>query len=230
MKLLGQLPNTLTLINLFSGTLAIIAMARGQVSTALILMGVCLLADILDGLIARKLGVAGELGIQLDSLADVVSFGALPAMMLFYIGDRYGNLNLQMVAIIASVSAASAGLRLARFNIDTRARQYFWGLATPSGAIMIASWLWAHDRGLDYGFGVGDMPYLLPAIALFITIAYHLPVRLPGLKSPRHAMIMAGILFAGVIIGFFLIGPVSITAGILLYVVMGIINLAAKWY
>src|SRR5688500_2746863 len=128
-NILRHIPNTLTLLNLLLGTMAIIAMANGKVMTALTLMAICLLADILDGAIARKLNVAGEIGIQLDSLADVVSFGALPAMMLYYMGSKYGGDSMDqiVVAVLASMNAASAGFRLARFNVDTRDRKYFWG-------------------------------------------------------------------------------------------------------
>jgi len=71
MNLLRHIPNALTLINLALGTLAIFALGNDLVQMALMLMGGCLLADALDGAIARKLGVAGGLGVQLDSLADI---------------------------------------------------------------------------------------------------------------------------------------------------------------
>src|SRR5688572_21838626 len=143
--IIRQIPNSLTLLNLLLGNVAIIAMTLDKVPTALILMGVCLIADILDGAIARKLKVSDELGIQLDSLADVVSFGVLPGMMIFYMGSRYGGSNLDQVVVIvmAALNATSAGLRLARFNVDERPREYFWGLATPAGAMLVAGWLWA---------------------------------------------------------------------------------------
>ncbi len=121
MKILNQLPNALTLINLTLGTLAIFVLINGRVPTALILIGGCLLADLLDGAIARKLGVASGLGVQLDSLADIVSFGVLPGMMIFDAGAKYGGIpKPELIAIFAALSTASAGLRLARFNIDDR--------------------------------------------------------------------------------------------------------------
>lgn len=232
MNLLRHVPNTLTLLNLTLGTIAVIAMANARVETALILMGVCLLADILDGAIARKLGIASELGIQLDSLADVVSFGVLPSMMLYYIGSAYGSdfLSNDVIAVLASLNAVSAGLRLARFNIDDRPRQYFWGLATPAGAMMVAGWLWAQFVDRDYGLGVADKPWLLIIVVLFLVVAYQAGLRLPGLKSPRTPLMIAVALAVLVCIGIFTLGPVSIFLGMALYYFIGLINLVIKIY
>jgi len=212
--------------------LAIIALTNALITTAIILIGCCLLADILDGAIARRMGVAGELGIQLDSLADVVSFGVLPAMMIFYCGARYGGgtPSQQIIAVFASLSAVSAGLRLGRFNVDERPREYFWGLATPAGAMLVASWLWAQHTDRDYGFGVAEMPWLGVVIPVFIMIAYQVPLKLPGLKSPKPGIITAAVLAIATLIGLFTIGPISITIGIVSYVMLGMLNLIIKWY
>ena len=232
MKLTHQIPNILTLTNLLLGTLAIIALTNGLVSTALWLMAGSLLADVLDGAIARRLGIGGELGVQLDSLADVVSFGVLPAMMIFYCGARYGggSPGQEMTAIFASLSAVSAGLRLGRFNVDVRPREYFWGLATPAGGMLIASWLLAQHTGRDYGFGVAEMPWLGVIIPVFLIIAYQVPLRLPGLKSPRRGIMTASILALCTVIGLFTLGPIAITLGIIMYVLLGVLNLVIKWY
>src|SRR5580765_2853114 len=89
MKLVHQLPNLLTLSNLLMGTIAILATFDHSYMLAVYLMGGCLLADILDGALARKLGVDGPLGIQLDSLADVVSFGVLPALIVYHFPTNF---------------------------------------------------------------------------------------------------------------------------------------------
>jgi CDP-diacylglycerol--serine O-phosphatidyltransferase len=232
MKLLRHLPNTLTLINLFLGTMAIIALTNALIETALLLMAGSLLADVLDGAIARRLQVAGGLGVQLDSLADVVTFGALPAMMLFYCGARYGggSPGQETMAIFASLSAVSAGLRLARFNVDTRPREYFWGLATPAGGILVASWLWAQETGRDYGFGVSDMPWMGVFIPVFLMIAFQIPLKLPQLKSPKAGMITLTLLAIATLTGIVLIGPIAVTMGIVAYVGLGLLNLVVKWY
>lgn len=230
--LLRQLPNTLTLLNLFLGTIAIIALWLNNIPAALILMGVCLLADILDGATARKLKVANELGIQLDSLADVVSFGVLPGVMIFYMGIHYsgGIPGHEAVAVLAAMNATSAGLRLARFNVDEKPRNYFWGMATPAGAMLIGGWLWAQYLDKAYGFGVADIPWLIVIIPFFLVMAYQLPLKLPGLKSPKAGIAIASMIFISVVIGLFTIGPISIPGGLILYYVVGVLNIAFKWY
>lgn len=232
MNLLRHLPNALTLLNLLLGTLAIIAMDNALIPMALILMGICLLADILDGAIARKLNINTGIGVELDSLADVVSFGVLPSMMIFYMGSRFGggSPTQQVVAILAAMNAASAGLRLARFNVDERSRNYFWGLATPAGAMLVAGWMWAQYVDRDYGLGVADIPWLVVVIPLFLIVAYQLPVKLPGLKSPKAAFAIAVLLGISVVVGVFTIGPISIPIGIILYYLIGVVNHFGKWY
>jgi CDP-diacylglycerol--serine O-phosphatidyltransferase len=232
MKLLSQLPNALTLTNLTLGTLAIIVLMLGQIQLAIILMGCCLVADLLDGALARKLGAEGELGIQLDSLADVVSFGALPAIMLYTGTTGVKEMTgIQVwVAVISSLVATSAGLRLAKFNIDQKPRKYFHGLATPAGAMLVAGWLWADITDKDFGFGFNDVPWLGIAISLFLIAAYHIPLRLPNLKSPKKGFVTAAFVMITVVIGIFTIGPLSIPLGIILYYLLGLLNLAIKWY
>lgn len=232
MNLLHQLPNLLTLTNLLLGTLAIISLTNGLVETALWLMGGSLLADILDGALARRLGVSGGLGVQLDSLADMVTFGVLPAMMIFYCGARYGGSfpTQQTVAVFAALSAVSAGLRLGRFNIDTRPREYFWGLATPAGGILVAGWLWAQHTNRDYGFGISDMPWLGILIPVFIALFYQIGLKLPGLKSPGKGLATAVAIALITVLGVVLLGPIAISGGIVLYILTGLVNLVGKWY
>ncbi len=232
MKLVRQIPNALTLTNLLLGTMAIIALTNALVGTAMLLMAGSLVADVFDGAIARKLGIADGLGIQLDSLADMVTFGVLPAMMIFYCGARYGGgaPGQEMIAIFASLSAVSAGLRLGRFNIDVRPREYFWGLATPAGGILVAGWLWAQHTGRDFGFGVADMPWLGVVVPVFLMIAYQVPLKLPGLKSPKAGIITAIALAMLTLLGIFTLGPIAVPAGIVAYVLVGLLNLLIKWY
>src|SRR5690349_15850741 len=113
MKALKQLPNALTLLNLMCGTVAIMALLEHRAIMALILMAGSLLADILDGALARRLGVSGGLGIQLDSLADVVSFGVLPSVMMYILNGANGLLTESYFFMaVSALIAVSAGLRL----------------------------------------------------------------------------------------------------------------------
>ncbi|MEP6795436.1 MAG: CDP-alcohol phosphatidyltransferase family protein [Saprospiraceae bacterium] len=232
MKLLNHLPNALTLLNLTLGTLAIIFLIYGLIPETLILVGVCLLADVLDGALARKLGVNSELGIQLDSLADVISFGALPSIMIFaaYLMYAHDYPYPVLIFVFAALVATSAGLRLARFNLDTRPREFFWGLATPAGGIMVTGWLWAQFVRRDYGLGMADAPWMGVLIPVFLMVSYQIPLKLPGLKSPKPGIITAVLLVLLAIVGFIFLGPISIPLAIVAYVTIGLLNLVLKWY
>jgi CDP-diacylglycerol--serine O-phosphatidyltransferase len=122
---------------------------QGNYSLVPIFIGISLLADFLDGFVARALHVKSELGGQLDSLADMVTFGVLPGMMLFSITQAKtnflpglsdtssGSLLDHPLSLLAFVYSLFACLRLAKFNLDTRQTVDFIGLNTPSGAIFV---------------------------------------------------------------------------------------------
>ncbi len=144
-----HIPNSLTLLNLFSGCCGIVACLQNEYSLVPVFIGISLLADFLDGFVARALNVKSELGGQLDSLADMVTFGVLPGIMLYSI--MHYNVNLLSLhtsfepksilqdawILIAFIYTLFACLRLAKFNLDTRQTENFIGLNTPSGAIFI---------------------------------------------------------------------------------------------
>jgi CDP-diacylglycerol--serine O-phosphatidyltransferase len=230
-KLLRHLPNVLTLSNLLLGTLAVLFGIQGQFLPIIYLMAACLLADILDGALARRLGVAGGLGIQLDSLADLVSFGVVPAILVFSISGSQTPVPSGVVhMLLAGLIATSAGLRLARFNVDTRPREYFWGLPTPAGAVMVAGLGWAVFTEQDYTLEPDMLVAIRFALPLFLAVMYQVPLKLPGLKSPMpglYTLITVALLSVA---GFIFIGPISITMGIFLYVFAGLLNLLVKWY
>ena len=123
------------------GCLAIIAALENNLETAAWLIVGSAIADFFDGFAARLLKVHSEIGKQLDSLADVVSFGVLPSMIIFHLfalspQPEFGGTWLSFSAFIIAVFSA---LRLAKFNIDTRQSENFIGLPTPANALLIAS-------------------------------------------------------------------------------------------
>lgn len=232
MSLLRHLPNALTLGNLFLGMAGVVSMANFQVENAIYCMIGSLILDVLDGALARKLGVAGPLGIQLDSLADMVSFGVLPGMMVWYMGIEFAGDHIsEPVSIaLAGILAVSTGLRLGRFNIDTRPREFFWGLATPAGAIIIASWLWAQIHERDFGISVGRMPILIILVPLILSVLYQAALKLPGLKSNGAALYLLIILAILILVGAFLWGPIIVFLGFAAYVLAGLLNLVIRFY
>jgi len=138
----SALPNLLTLLNLACGILALLALQDQQFWLAAGLVGGSLAADFLDGFVARLLGVHSEVGLQLDSLADVVSFGVVPG---FFLWELFQQARLGSEPIPAFLPYLSflvplfAALRLARFNVDTRQQEHFLGLPTPALTLFIFS-------------------------------------------------------------------------------------------
>ena len=165
-----HIPNFITLLNLFFGCCALVAVLYGQFLTAFWLLLAGALADFLDGMVARLLKVHSELGKQLDSLADMVSFGAVPGA-IFYMLLQYGTSTgeAQTFSILCStgfILTLFACLRLAKFNIDERQSDSFIGLPTPACALFVVGLM------LIYEFNsFGLRPFLLQPIFLWIAIA-----------------------------------------------------------
>jgi CDP-diacylglycerol--serine O-phosphatidyltransferase len=139
-----HLPNAVTLLNLFLGSVATVFAITGKPHFTAIIIGICALLDFTDGMLARLLNARSPLGEQLDSLADLVSFGLAPSAIVYhYMHDVTQTINpaaMQNVfPFVAFLLATFAGLRLAIFNIDTRQTNSFIGLPTPANASFFAS-------------------------------------------------------------------------------------------
>ena len=138
MGLSRHIPNTITLLNLVSGVFGIIYAAKGDIGCAFVLMLAAALFDVLDGAAARGLKAYAAIGKELDSLADLVSFGTLPALMLFYMMQKnfIGPLWFTYLPLLFVPCAA---LRLAKFNTDETQAHGFRGLPVPAAAMFIGS-------------------------------------------------------------------------------------------
>lgn len=142
------LPNLFTTAALFAGFYAIIAAMRGDFENAAVAIFFAMVLDGLDGRIARLTNTSSKFGAEFDSLADMVSFGVAPALVVF--SWALGGLG-KFGWSAAFIYVACAALRLARFNtqIDTADKNYFTGLASPAAAAILASTVWVcHDLGL----------------------------------------------------------------------------------
>ena len=139
MKHLKYLPNTITCLNLLSGSVAVILAFRDDFDMALAMIVLAAVFDFLDGLAARLLHAYSDIGKELDSLADTVSFGLAPSLILYnYIAGFTSGIH-PYVCYIPLLIAAFSALRLAKFNLDTRQSESFLGLPVPASALFAAS-------------------------------------------------------------------------------------------
>ncbi len=145
-----HIPNFITSLNLVSGFTAIILASQGNIVAASWLITAAMIFDFLDGFSARMLKAYSDVGKELDSLADVVSFGVAPAIIIFQLlTNAFSSIPMKQVyvseqrdlflAIIASIMPVCAALRLAIFNLDSSQTKSFRGLPTPANAIAVIS-------------------------------------------------------------------------------------------
>ncbi len=168
------LPSMFTIGNMFCGYACIVFAMRGEFHTAAPFIGIAFIMDALDGRIARMTGATSAFGIQLDSLADVISFGMAPAILSFAWGfhelGRWGW-------AIAFLFVAAAALRLARFNIQTTAapdKRYFVGMPSPAAASVPAATVFAWPYQIqDFGAALLVVPVVLvPALLMVSTVRF----------------------------------------------------------
>ncbi|MFN3403354.1 MAG: CDP-diacylglycerol--serine O-phosphatidyltransferase [Cytophagaceae bacterium] len=142
MKLHKHIPNTITCLNLLCGVLGILEATKGNLVNASYLIFLACLFDFLDGFAARLLKASSPIGKDLDSLADMVTFGVLPALIAIELIEATLTLNTPIPSILLGLPLAIpvfSALRLAKFNNDTRQSLSFIGIPTPENAIFIAS-------------------------------------------------------------------------------------------
>ncbi|GMQ30531.1 CDP-diacylglycerol--serine O-phosphatidyltransferase [Algoriphagus confluentis] len=137
MTILRHIPNFITLLNLLTGVLGIIAVLEGKVLHAATYVLLAAALDFLDGLLARLLNVQSGIGKELDSLADVVSFGVLPGIVLFRM--TLGSTTWDWLPYFTLIVPMLSAYRLAKFNLDTRQNDRFIGLPTPANALFIST-------------------------------------------------------------------------------------------
>lgn len=137
------IPDAITSMNLLCGFLGVVAAFSGQTLAAFVLMICAAVFDFFDGFAARALGEYSDLGKELDSLSDMVSFGVLPSVMLLKLGSGAGCCNIfggvSIWSLFPALIAVFSGIRLAKFNIDPRQSSSFIGLPTPACAMICGS-------------------------------------------------------------------------------------------
>ena len=234
MQLKKHIPNVLTLGNLSCGALAIILTFEGDILLACIFAGIGLLFDFLDGFVARLLKVSSPLGKELDSMADMVTFGVLPAIIMYHLmmsstcvtGTCTGIIPKYHLPYTAILLAASAGLRLAKFNIDTRQSETFIGLPTPAMAMVVIS-LPVIQSFDQLPSDLILQPKALLLLTIFLAYLMNAEIELIALKFKSTSFfdnIWKWILIAGCILFLLIFQWIGIPACILFYVAISAVK------
>ncbi|WP_419800963.1 CDP-diacylglycerol--serine O-phosphatidyltransferase [Mucilaginibacter sp.] len=198
-----HIPNSLTCAHLFSGCVGIVFAFRGKLDFAAYAVFIAAFFDFLDGMAARLLKVHSELGKQLDSLADMVSFGVLPSAIIFQLFQLPDSGSNNFWIYSAFFIAVFSALRLAKFNLDTRQTNSFIGLPTPASAMLTASFPLILMQGNASFTSIILSPYFL--IIYIIINCWLLVAELPLLSlkfknlvfaenSYRYALLMVGLI------------------------------------
>ena len=240
MQIKKHIPNAITLLNLASGLLAVIAIFKGYYDEAFIFVSLGIFFDFWDGFFARKFNVSGELGLQLDSLADMVTSGVVPGLMLFKLFE-----NIQMdsaspyfltdetwymgfVPYLGFIVTLASAYRLAKFNIDTRQTDSFIGLPTPANALLIMSIPMIEYAGsFDWLVTALYNPFVLLGITVLSAYLLNAEIPLFSLKvkdfSLAHNKIQILFLAVSVVL-LLLLSFTALPVIILFYVLLSVVN------
>ncbi len=242
MKLVKQIPNLLTLGNLFCGTLATIFAVQGNFEATAIFVVLGIVFDFFDGFAARLLKVSGELGKQLDSLADMVTSGVAPGIVMFQLlgnKNKYSNELLDFsfifqneinyIQYLGLLLTLGSCYRLAKFNIDTRQSDSFIGLPTPAMSLFIVSLpLIPEYSNIEFVQTILTNNYFLIAITLLLTYLMNAELPLFSLKFKDYSLANNKLKYIfilvslGALIGLqFLAVPLIIFLYVLLSIILG---------
>ncbi|MFO7940641.1 MAG: CDP-diacylglycerol--serine O-phosphatidyltransferase [Bacteroidales bacterium] len=234
-----HIPNLITLMNLGSGVFAILAATEHEMGIAVAFILLAAVFDFLDGLAARALHVVSDIGKQLDSLADLVSFGVAPAficmsllkLLLFGSGNYPEILALGDALILFSpiLIPLFSAYRLAKFNVDTRQTTHFHGLPTPANALFFTSFALIYLYQPAYNLWLEGLASIFPIIVLIFSILMVSDIRMFSLKFKDwgfSANKFRYLFLGGSAILLISLHAIAIPMVVVLYIVMsGITNL-----
>jgi CDP-diacylglycerol---serine O-phosphatidyltransferase len=229
MKVKYFVPNIITSGNLLCGVLAIIYAGRGDLSIAAMFIGIAAILDFLDGFAARLLKATSEFGKQMDSLADVITFGVAPAVLFHYLCELSGDHWYNFIALFIAVFAA---IRLAIFNIDDAQKNEFRGVPTPAIAILIASFPYIYEYdilNISWIFGKVWFIMVFPLLVSYLMVARFslFSLKIKNFKWRDNKLVFGFILLAIALIAIFQFTAVPII--IATYILLSLFrNFAAK--
>jgi CDP-diacylglycerol--serine O-phosphatidyltransferase len=164
-----HIPNALTLANLLAGCVAVVCILYQHYAAAVLLLLAGGVADFADGFVARMLNVQSAIGRELDSLADMVSFGLAPGVILYMMlqsGSGAEATEIYLPGLPAFLLTGASALRLAKFNIDSRQTDQFLGLPTPAATLLVVGLLLWHQHDLW-----GSRIWLSQPASLYVLVA-----------------------------------------------------------
>lgn len=221
-----SLPNVFTLLNLICGCVALFGVFYETSGIVIVAFGLALLFDFLDGIAARMLDQSSELGKELDSMADLVSFGIVPTFLFVDIIERSTDISSMPLYGLIFLLAASAALRLARFNLDAGESAEFSGLPSPAMAI-IAFGIWINlDNSMYPSLEVLEDPNFVLILSIALALFMNLPLRFikfaPGLEFTLN-QILSLLLILVFLGGLFINWRISILITVLTYFVLSLL-------
>jgi CDP-diacylglycerol---serine O-phosphatidyltransferase len=223
------LPNLFTLAALFGGFYSIVMAMNGEFEKAAIGVFCAMVLDSLDGRVARMTNTQSAFGEQMDSLSDMVSFGAAPALIAYEWSlkglGRWGW-------IAAFVYCACAALRLARFNVNTAVvdKRFFQGLPSPAAAALVMGFIWICT---DWGIKGASVGWWMMAMALYagLTMVTNVPFYSFKDVSMKRSVPFAMIVLIALIIAVINIHPPAVLFGLfVLYGLSGYLVYASRRY
>lgn len=230
-----HIPNFVTILNLLSGSIAIVFAFNGNLQLASWFIAFAAVFDFLDGTLARLLNARSGIGLQLDSLADVISFGMAPAVIMYQMMQASFNIPFlyfsgkNLVAFLAFIITALSALRLAKFNIDEEQQEAFKGLPTPANALFIASlpfvMMQAEKDGAEAVVSLLHNFWLLLLVTLVFSGLMVSNTRLFSLKvkSLRFRENQIRFVFAGLVIVLIVLLKVyAIPLAVILYILLSL--------
>ena len=184
MSITKHIPNSITSMNLLSGTLGVVFALGGRLDVAFPLMLAASVFDFCDGLAARLLHAYSPMGKELDSLADMVSFGVLPSVMLLETMRLHGC--QCWISYLPLFLAVMSGLRLAKFNVDERQTTDFIGVATPTAALLSGAlcYFMAVNPGTVLDNWAGT-PWFLPGLSIVLGLLLMSEIPMFGMKVAK---------------------------------------------
>ncbi len=225
-----QIPNLITLLNLLSGCIAIVMAFEGNYTAVVLWVGAAALFDFLDGMAARLLKAYSTIGRELDSLADVVSFGVAPAFSVFLLlrdhlppTTALGSA-MQLIPYLAFLIPLFSAYRLAKFNLDERQTSSFLGLPTPANALFWISYSHGMDRLTP---DAGMLLILTPLLILLLSLLMvsELPMsslKIKSLQLKENRQQFTLLLFSVALIAVW--GISGIALSVVAYIVLSLLS------